>query len=311
MSGMGLGYDSDLISIRDFSRSDIQLVTNEAQELEGTREGLLADKVIATLFFEPSTRTRLSFRSAAKQLSARLIGFSKPETSSIKKGETLEDTVKTVSQYADLIVIRHPLEGAARLTADSVDIPVINAGDGANQHPTQTLLDLYSIDKFQGKIDGLNIGLVGDLKYGRTAHSLAYALAHFDVKVRLIAPETLAMPDKYKRRLREKGIKVQETEELEVEGLDIVYMTRIQKERFPDIEEYEQVKGIYNLDKSYQQDLKDNASVMHPLPRIDGIDREFDTSDNARYFEQVASGIPVRKALLKLLLKGKKSEEAR
>jgi len=301
---MSLGRNSDLISIRDFSRSDIQLVIDQAQQLEETRGDVLANKVVATLFFEPSTRTRLSFRSAASQLSARLIGFSKPETSSIKKGETLEDTIKTVSKYADLIVIRHPLEGAARLAADAVDIPVINAGDGANQHPTQTLLDLYSINKFQDTIDGLNIGLVGDLKYGRTVHSLAYALAHYDVKVRLIAPESLAMPSKYKQRLEDAGVAVESTEDLNVKGLDVIYMTRIQKERFPDIEEYEKMKGVYTLDKSYGDDLKDNASVMHPLPRIDGIDREFDTSSNARYFEQVASGIPVRKALLKLLLKG-------
>lgn len=298
----------DVVSIRDFSKEDIEFVLKVAERLEGElREKGSLDyakgKILATLFFEPSTRTRLSFESAMHRLGGSVIGFSSASTTSVKKGESLADTIKTVEQYSDVIVLRHPLEGAARLAAEVADIPVINAGDGSNQHPTQTLLDLYTIKRAFGRIDGLKIGLLGDLKYGRTVHSLAEALAFYDVELYLISPELLRMPDHIVEELREK-ITVHETTNIEsvIPKLDVIYVTRIQRERFPDEEEYLRVKGSYQVNLSLLTRARENLKVMHPLPRVDEIHPEVDSSRHALYFRQVFSGVPVRMALLGLTL---------
>ncbi len=299
----------DVISIRDFSREDIEFVLKTAERLEHELKEkkhleYAKGRILATLFFEPSTRTRLSFESAMHRLGGSVIGFAEASTSSVKKGESLRDTVKTVEQYSDVIVIRHPKEGAARLAAEVADIPVINAGDGSNQHPTQTLLDLYTIKRAFGKIDGLKIGLLGDLKYGRTVHSLSEALTHYDVELYLISPELLRMPKHIVEELREKGVKVYETNDLEsiIGELDVLYATRIQKERFPDEQEYLKVKGSYVVDCTLLEKAKETLKVMHPLPRIDEIHPEVDKTEHAIYFKQVFSGVPVRMALLGLTL---------
>ncbi|AFK22344.1 aspartate carbamoyltransferase [Pyrococcus sp. ST04] len=299
----------DVISIRDFSKEDIEFVLATAERLEKElkEKGQLEyarGKILATLFFEPSTRTRLSFESAMHRLGGSVIGFAEASTSSVKKGESLRDTIKTVEQYSDVIVIRHPKEGAARLAAEVADIPVINAGDGSNQHPTQTLLDLYTIKKEFGKIDGLKIGLLGDLKYGRTVHSLAEALAFYEVELYLISPEMLRMPRHIVEELKEKGVKVYETSDLEsvIKELDVLYVTRIQKERFPDEQEYLKVKGSYQVNCKILEGVKDNLRIMHPLPRVDEIHPEVDKTKHAIYFKQVFNGVPIRMALLGLVL---------
>ncbi|ASJ10496.1 aspartate carbamoyltransferase [Thermococcus sp. P6] len=298
----------DVISIRDFSKEDIEFVLKVAERLERELEekGSLdyaRGRILATLFFEPSTRTRLSFESAMHRLGGSVIGFSSASSTSVKKGESLRDTVKTVEQYSDVIVIRHSMEGAARLAAEVADIPVINAGDGSNQHPTQTLLDLYTIKRAFGRIDGLRIGLLGDLKYGRTVHSLAEALAHYEVELYLISPELLRMPEHIVEELRER-VRVNETTDLEgvLPDLDVLYVTRIQRERFPDEEEYLKVKGSYRVDLSLLRKAKEGLRVMHPLPRVDEISPEVDGTEHALYFRQVFSGVPVRMALLGLTL---------
>ncbi len=293
----------DVISIRYFSRDQIEDVLAHAQQIHPDPE-LLRGRVMASLFFEPSTRTQLSFATAMQRLGGRVIGFSGTEGTSVVKGESLQDTVRTVEKYADVIVIRHPLEGSARLVADTVAIPVINAGDGANQHPTQTLMDLFTIKKFQNRLDDLKIGLVGDLKYGRTVHSLATALTRFrKIELRLISPPNLRMPSWVLQELS--GIvPYVETDELDVRDLDVVYVTRIQKERFPDIEEYEKVKGAYVITPKVCEMLKSTAILLHPLPRVDEIAPEVDMLPCAKYFDQVQNGVPVRMALLKLLLLG-------
>lgn len=294
----------DVISIREFTRSDIETVIERAKEIRSD-PSLLKGKIMASLFFEPSTRTQLSFASAMKRLGGEVVGFSSSNGTSVEKGESLRDTIRVVERYADLIVIRHPLEGSARLAADLTPVPVINAGDGANQHPSQTLLDLYTIEKFCGRIDNLFIGMVGDLKYGRTVHSLTTALTNFKgVRLRLIAPSNLRMPEQIKREELEGRLEYSEQEELDLAGLDVVYVTRIQKERFPDIEEYEKVKGAYVLDSKVCSSLKQEAIVLHPLPRVDEISPEVDRLPQARYFDQAESGIPVRMALLLLILGG-------
>jgi aspartate carbamoyltransferase catalytic subunit len=293
----------DIISIRDFSRRDIEIVLKEARTIRPDPD-LLRGRVMASLFFEPSTRTQLSFASACERLGGRVIGFTSAETTSQAKGESLADTIRVAERYSDVIVIRHPLEGSARLAADVAEVPVINAGDGANQHPTQTLLDLFTIERFLGGIDGLNIGMVGDLRYGRTVHSLAQALTRFKgVKLRLIAPPTLRLPPSVLRELEGK-LEYEEREELDLEGLDVVYVTRIQKERFPDIEEYEKVKGAYLITAETADPLSEEAIILHPLPRVDEIAPEVDSLPQAKYFEQAEGGIPVRMALLKLVLLG-------
>jgi aspartate carbamoyltransferase catalytic subunit len=293
----------DIISIRDFSREQIEDVLDHAQRIRPDPQ-LLVGKVMASLFFEPSTRTQLSFATAMQRLGGRVIGFSGTEGTSVVKGESLQDTVRTIERYADVIVMRHPLEGSARLVADTVTIPVINAGDGANQHPTQTLMDLFTIKKFQQRLDDLKIGLVGDLKYGRTVHSLALALTRFrKIELRLISPPTLRMPQAILKELS--GIvPYTETEDLDLRDLDVVYVTRIQKERFPDIEEYEKVKGAYVITLKACERLKPNAILLHPLPRVDEIAPDVDALPQAKYFDQVQNGVPVRMALLKLVLVG-------
>jgi len=293
----------DLISIRDLSRKDIETVLDEAQRID-TDPDLLRSVIIASLFFEPSTRTQLSFSTAALRLGARLIGVASGEATSKAKGETLADTVRMAESYADLIIIRHPLEGSARLAADTADIPVVNAGDGANQHPTQTLLDLFMIQKSLGRIDGLKIGMVGDLRYGRTVHSLAQALTRFDdVSLRLMSPSTLRIPDGVRREL-DGELGVEEIDDLAVEDLDVVYVTRIQRERFPDVEAYDKVQGTYVVTPETADSMRKYAIILHPLPRVDEIEPAVDDKPQAKYFEQARGGVPVRMALLKLLLGG-------
>jgi len=292
----------DLISITDYSKEEYLKIMDLAAffEKEPNQE-LLKGKVVATLFFEPSTRTRLSFETAISRLGGRIIGFAEPGSSSVSKGETLHDTIRMVSNYADLIVIRHPLEGAARYAAEVASVPVINAGDGANQHPTQTLLDLYSILKTQGTLDNLNIFLVGDLKYGRTVHSLLMAMSEFENPVfNFIAPDELQMPEEYKIFLREKGIKFFEHREFTniVSVADIIYMTRVQKERFADPIEYEKVKNVYILREKMLENTKPNMRVLHPLPRINEIHPDVDKSQKAYYFEQARNGVFTREAII-------------
>lgn len=293
----------DVISIHDFSRQDIEVVLQEARHIQPD-PNLLRGCVMASFFFEPSTRTQLSFASACERLGGQVIGFSSGDVTSKAKGETLADTIRMVEGYSDVIVMRHPLEGSARLAADIAEIPVINAGDGANQHPTQTLLDLFTIQRFSGKIDGLSVGMVGDLRYGRTVHSLATALTRFNkIKLRLISPPTLRMPLSVLSELKGK-IEYAEQEELALRDLDVVYVTRIQKERFPDIEEYEKVKGAYVITAETVKQLSSQSIIMHPLPRVDEIHPGVDALPQAKYFEQARGGIPVRMALLKLVVLG-------
>ncbi len=295
----------DIISIRDFSKNDLLYILKIAKQMENkSSPKLLEGKILATLFFEPSTRTRLSFESAMCKLGGKVIGFSDEKVSSIKKGETLWDTIKIVEKYCDVIVIRSPIEGAARLAAEAASIPIINAGDGANQHPTQMLLDLYTILKTKKKLDGLKVGFLGDLKYGRTVHSLAIALSFWDIHQYFIAPDALQMPDHYIKELKEKGIKCTKASELfdVSKELDILYVTRIQQERFLDPLEYEKYKEVYTLDKSLLNHIKDDLKIMHPLPRVGEINPELDDTKHALYFEEAENGIAVRKALLALVL---------
>ncbi|HJN56984.1 MAG: aspartate carbamoyltransferase [Candidatus Woesearchaeota archaeon] len=295
----------DIISIYDFSKEDILYILKTAKKMEKrSNPSLLKNNIMATLFFEPSTRTRLSFIAAMEQLGGKVTGFANSKITSIKKGETLWDTAKMVEQYVDLIVIRHHLEGSARLAAEASSKPVINGGDGSNQHPTQTLLDLYTIQKSKDTLNNLHVGILGDLKYGRTVHSLAIALSHFNPIFYFISPDALKMPRNYIAELREKGIRIYETPNLlsVSKKLDILYVTRIQQERFPDPLEYEKYKGVYRLDSSLTKYVKRDLKIMHPLPRIDEIDKSLDNTPHALYFEQAANGIPVRKALISLVL---------
>ncbi len=294
----------DIISIRDFSKKEIIEILELTKKIETMPESkkskLLQGKKLATLFFEPSTRTRLSFEAAMQKLGGSVIGFADATTSSTKKGESLKDTVRTVEKYCDVIAMRHSLEGAARVAAESTQIPIINGGDGANQHPTQTFLDLYTIKKTKGKIDGLNIGFLGDLKFGRTVHSLALALSYFDVKLYFISPNSLKMPKQFLEEIEKQGTKYVETDDLMqvLPKLDILYATRIQKERFHDLAEYEKARGFYKINKKLMEHAKPDLKVMHPLPRVDEIDYDLDDTPYAIYFEQLANGIPVRQALL-------------
>lgn len=295
----------DIISINDFSREEILHILKVVNQFERKpKSNMLKGKILAALFFEPSTRTRLSFISAMEQLNGTVIGFSAANATSIQKGESLWDTIKMSEQYADVIVIRHPLEGSARLAAEAASVPVINGGDGANQHPTQTMLDLYTILKTKGKLENLHIGFVGDLKYGRTVHSLVIALSHFNPVFYFIAPDDLQIPENYLDDLFQKKVKYFKTSDLTrfSKELDVLYVTRIQKERFPDPLEYEKFKGIYRVDETFLQHVKKDLKIMHPLPRVDEIDKSVDNTSHAAYFEQAANGIPVRKALLALVL---------
>ena len=297
--------DRDIISINDFSKEELLHILKVVRQIEQKpQNNLLKGKILAALFFEPSTRTRLSFLSAMGQCGGEVIGFSNANTTSIQKGESLWDTIKMTEQYANVIVIRHPLEGSARLAAEAASIPVINGGDGSNQHPTQTLLDMYTIQKTKGNLENLHIGFVGDLKYGRTVHSLVIALSHFNPIFYFIAPDELQIPESYLDDLYRNRIKYHKTSDLGrfSKELDVLYVTRIQKERFPDPLEYEKFKGIYRIDETFLQQVKKDLKIMHPLPRVDEIDKSVDNTVHAAYFEQAANGIPVRKALLALVL---------
>ncbi len=288
-----------LISIDDLSKDDIIYILDRAEEFEeiarGRKSNLLEGKMLANLFFEPSTRTRMSFEVAMKRLGGEVLNVTAQEASSIAKGETLADTVRVVSKYADAIVIRHPLEGSARLAAEFSEVPVINAGDGAGQHPTQTLLDLYTIRK-ESKLEGLKIALMGDLKYSRTVHSLIKALTLFNAKIYLISPESLRLPEEFLEGL--KGDVVEAKLEDVIGEIDVLYVTRIQKERFPDEEEYRKVAGSYRITPEVLRDAKEDLIIMHPLPRVDEIDPAVDRTKHAKYFDQVFYGVPVRMAIL-------------
>ncbi len=294
-----------LVSIDDFSKEQIVHILGLAAEFEANpRQKILEGKVVASLFFEPSTRTRLSFESAVNQLGGRVIGFSDANATSVSKGETLHDTIKVITNYCDMIVMRHPVEGAARYASEVASVPVINAGDGANQHPTQTLLDLYSIAKTQGRIDGINIMMVGDLKYGRTVHSLLQALSHFKANFTFVSPVELQMPIEYKKFLYEKGISYYETSDImeRMSETDIIYMTRVQRERFADTMEYERVKNAYVLRRDMLNDTKDTMKILHPLPRVNEIHKDVDNSGKAYYFEQTQNGVYARQAVISHLL---------
>ncbi|MFV0269146.1 MAG: aspartate carbamoyltransferase [Draconibacterium sp.] len=297
-----MAMKKDLLSITDFSKEEYLRILELAAEFEeNPNQDLLKGKVVASLFFEPSTRTRLSFETAISRLGGRIIGFADPDSSSSTKGETLHDTIKMVSNYADLIVMRHPLEGAARYAAEVSDVPVINAGDGANQHPTQTLLDMYSILKTQGTLDNINIFMVGDLKYGRTVHSLLQAMSEFENPIfNFIAPPNLKMPPGYLHHLQEKGIRYFEHEEFTdiISAADIIYMTRVQKERFADPIEYEKVKDVYILNNEMLKNTKPNMRILHPLPRVNEISTDVDANEKAYYFEQARNGIFAREAII-------------
>ncbi|WP_163712009.1 aspartate carbamoyltransferase [Mangrovibacterium lignilyticum] len=292
----------DLISITDYSKEEYLRIMELAADFEqNPNQKLLEGKVVASLFFEPSTRTRLSFETAINRLGGRIIGFSDSNSSSVTKGETLHDTIRMVSNYADLIVMRHPLEGSARYASEVSSVPIINAGDGANQHPTQTLLDMYSIMKTQGRLDNINIFMVGDLKYGRTVHSLLMALSQFENPIfNFIAPDELQMPEEYKIYLREKGIRFFEHREFTdiISEADIVYMTRVQKERFSDPIEYEQVKNVYILRNSMLANTKPNMRILHPLPRVNEIHTDVDKNEKAYYFDQALNGVFAREAII-------------
>ncbi len=297
----------DLISITDYSKEEYLRIMELAAEFEANpNQDLLQGKVVASLFFEPSTRTRLSFETAISRLGGRIIGIADPGSSSTSKGETLHDTIKMVSNYADLIVMRHPLEGAARYAAELSPVPVINAGDGANQHPTQTLLDMYSIIKTQGRLDNINLFLVGDLKYGRTVHSLLMALSEFENPIfNFIAPPELAMPDEYKRYLSDRGIRYFEHREFTeiISEADIIYMTRVQRERFSDPIEYEKVKDVYILRNDMLAHTKPNMRILHPLPRVNEIHTDVDANEKAYYFTQALNGVYTREAIISHIMK--------
>jgi len=296
----------DIVSIKDFTREEVDFILSMAETVEAHQEkclGKLSGKILATLFFEPSTRTKLSFDTAMYKLGGQVVGFAEPKTSSVEKGETLSDTIKVVENYSDVIVLRHPLEGSARLAAEVASIPVINAGSGSEEHPTQALLDLYTMKKEEGKIDGLSIALVGDLRYGRTVHSLAYTLSMYDVNLKLVSPDQLKIRREVLDHIKTR-IDVQETNDLNdmIPDIDVIYVTRIQKERFPDLAEYEKIKGSYKITPDTLKDARKNLIIMHPLPRVDEIDPAIDSTPYAVYFKQAKYGVIVRMTLLSLVL---------
>ena len=297
--------NKSLVSITDYSKNDYMRIIKKAAEFEENPvQKILDGKVISTLFFEPSTRTRLSFESAINKLGGKIIGFTDATTSSVSKGESLKDTIKTVANYSDLIIMRHPLEGSARYASEISQVPIINAGDGANQHPTQTLLDLYSIYKTQGSLDNLNIFFVGDLKYGRTVHSLVMALSNFNPTFNFISPDSLKMPEELKMLLKEKEIPYYEHSDFTqyIKDADIIYMTRVQRERFSDPIDYEKVKNVYILKNDMLKDTKDNLKILHPLPRVNEIDDDVDSNPKAYYFEQALNGVYTRQAIITSIL---------
>ena len=301
----------DIVSIRDLTREQIEFVLNLSEKMIPYARGekftkMLEGRILANLFFEPSTRTRMSFETAMARLGGRTLEMSHPSMMSIAKGETLADTIRMVESYSDAIVLRHPHEGAARLAAKFSRSPVINAGDGAGQHPTQTLLDLFTIRRDKQHIEGIKVALVGDLKYGRTAHSLAEALTMFGAEVTFVAPASLQMPRETVKQVEKLGGKPKLTSKLEevIKDIDVLYVTRIQRERFPDPSEYLKVAGSYRIDNTLLREAKQNLTVMHPLPRVDEIAPEVDYTQHAKYFEQAFNGVPVRMALLSLVLGG-------
>ncbi len=298
----------NLISINDFSKEEYLHILNLAEEFaEQPKQKILSDFVVACLFFEPSTRTRLSFESAANQLGARVIGFSDPGATSVQKGESLHDTIQMVSSYADLIVMRNPKEGSSRYASEVSKVPVINAGDGANQHPTQCLLDLFSIRKTQGTLDNLNVTFVGDLKYGRTVHSLVQAMCNFKTTFHLVSPIELKLPSSVKRSIKEAQLDYHQYTELDevIPHSDIIYMTRIQRERFSDPLEFEKVKNSYILKAKALQGCKENMRILHPLPRVNEIATDVDQTPYAYYFQQAQNGVYVRQALMAAILGAK------
>jgi aspartate carbamoyltransferase catalytic subunit len=297
-----------IITAKALSRGDIEAVLDRASEMAadpsayaGRHQGAL----LGLLFFEPSTRTKMSFTAAIKRLGGDVVDMGPVDSSSVKKGETLADTVRVVEGYADALVMRHPSEGSAKMASEFVDVPLVNAGDGAGQHPTQTLLDLYTIRESAG-LDDLTIGIMGDLKYGRTVHSLAYALTNFDTRQHFVSPESLQLPRNVRYDLHDSGVGVREHTDLAevLPTLDVLYVTRIQRERFPDEGEYRAVAGEYQIDGETLADASEDLTVMHPLPRVDEIAHDIDDTDHARYFEQAHNGVPVRMALLDILLEG-------
>jgi len=303
----------DIISIKDFSKEEIEYILEYSKRMipyanAEKHTTLLNQHILAALFFEPSTRTRLSFESAMHRLGGNVIGFADPSGTSQKKGESLADTIRMADSYSDAIVIRHPQEGAARLAAEFSEVPVLNAGDGAGQHPTQCLLDLFTILTEKKKIKGNKVALLGDLKYGRTVHSLAYALSLFKADLTFVSPETLKMPKEVINECKEFGVEPVSTSNLEkaIKEVDVLYVTRIQKERFPDAEEYNRVVGSYKVDNTLLQQAKQDLIIMHPLPRVVEIDPEVDKTTHALYFKQAFNGLPVRMALLSLILGDKK-----
>ncbi len=294
-----------LVSINDFTQEEYLKLMDMAGEFEANpNQDILKGKVVAVLFFEPSTRTRLSFETAIQRLGGKVIGFTDAGSSSVKKGESLKDTIKTVAQYADLIIMRHPVEGSARYASEVSHVPVINAGDGANQHPTQCLLDLYSMKKTQGTLNDLHIAFIGDLKYGRTVHSNVIAMTHFNCTYHLVSPEELKLPSAVKMHIKNNNLRYyQYTNIMDAIPLaDIIYMTRIQQERFSDPLEYEKVKNIYNLHKDMLVNVKKNMKVLHPLPRVNEINTNVDDLPQAYYFEQAQNGVYMRQALMSYIL---------
>ena len=294
--------NESLVSISDFSKEEMLELLDDMRYFEANpNRNLLAGKVVATLFFEPSTRTRLSFETAVNRLGGRIIGFSDASTTSSSKGETLKDTIMMVNNYVDLIIMRHYLEGAARYASEISRVPVINAGDGANQHPSQTMLDLYSIYKTQGTLENLTITMVGDLKYGRTVHSLLMAMYYFNPTFNFVACDELKMPQEYKDFCDAHNIKYTETTEFSEDVInqsDIIYMTRVQRERFTDLMEYERVKNLYNLHNSMLDNSKENVRILHPLPRVNEISQDVDDNPKAYYFQQAQNGLYARQAII-------------
>jgi len=297
--------NKSLVSINDYTKEQYQKILDLAEEFEvKTTQKILEDYVVATLFFEPSTRTRLSFESAASRLGAKVIGFTDSASTSVKKGESLKDTILTVSKYSDIIVMRHPREGSAKYASEVSPVPIINAGDGSNQHPTQTLLDLYSIRKTQGSLENKEVAFVGDLKFGRTVHSLVIALCSFNTTFHLVSPVELKLPSYVKNHIKKRNLTYYQYTDLNevISKVDILYMTRIQRERFSDPMEYEKVKNSYILKNDMLNDSKDNLKILHPLPRVNEITEDVDSNPKAYYFQQAQNGVFVRQALLTTIL---------
>lgn len=295
--------------MKDFEREDIEYILNEASKLENVAKSReiseeLKGKILGLMFFEPSTRTKMSFETSMKRLSGECIGFENSRSSSVSKGESIADTAKMFEGYCDALVIRHELEGVSKFISDIVDVPVINAGDGAGQHPTQTLLDLYTIKNEIGEIDNLKIALVGDLKFGRTVHSLTHALGLFNnIKIYLVSPDELKMPQEVLHDLNKTNVEYEEVSSIEeiIDDINVLYVTRIQKERFADINDYLKIKGAYTINKKLVEGK--DLIIMHPLPRIDEIDIDVDNTKYNKYFTQATNAVPVRMAILKTLIK--------